>query len=190
MRLAARLLTGGAGLAGGFPIWLWVIAGLLVALGGLEVMRRLQVASLETSLASERQGRADDHTKAKDAALRQAELNARETARRLERQQEAQNHANTQLAAALRDRDAARGVALRLSQRLDTVAAAARAAASDPAASAECKATASDAVVLADMLRGLEARGRELAAAVDASRIAGQQCEASYDSLTLKPSKP
>lgn len=184
--MIARLLS----LAGGLPITAWIIAGLLVALGGLEVTRRVQVSDLRAEANMEKAGRAQDHADADAAALRQAAAHARETNRRLERQQELQNVHDKELAAVRADRDAARAVSLRLSTRLGAIAASARGAASDPAASVECKATAADTVVLTDVLERAGTRLRELAEHADASRAAGQLCAAAFDSLTLKPAGP
>lgn len=184
--LLARLLLGGAGVAGGFPIWLWVIGGLLVALGGVEMTRRLQVATLESKVDRCLADRNAEKAAAANTALRQAAANARETQRRLTDQQEVQHAHDTELAAAVRDRDAARGASLRLSRQLAAFAAAHRGAASHPGAGGDSAPAGDPIGVLADLLGRIDARAGVLADYADAARIAGKQCEASYDALTAR----
>jgi hypothetical protein len=61
---------------------------------------------------------------------------------------------------------------------------AARAAACDSATAGGGEATDRPGDLLADMLRGLEAAGRAMAAEADRRGTAGAACEASYDGLT------
>lgn len=188
--MIARLLTLGARTAGGLPITVWIIAGLLLALGGLEVARRVQVSGLRADLAQCQQEHAQDRERAQAAALAQAQANAAETARRVAAHQEAQRAHDKALSQARADADAARGASLRLSRQLAAYAAAHRGTASDPAAAGE-RAAADDPIgVLAHVLGLADARAGVLAEVADRARIAGQQCEAAYDSLTLKLTVP
>lgn len=182
--MIARLLAFGARTAGGLPFTVWIIAGLMVAMGGLEVTRRLQVSGLRTDLATERAARATEREQAAAAALRQAQANAEETARRVRAQQEMQRAHDEKLAGAQRDAAAARTAAGRLREQLAAYAAAHRGAAADPALAGERAAAASPVDLLADLLGRVEEAGRGMAEHADRARIAGQQCEAAYDSLS------
>lgn len=188
--MIARLLGLGARAAGGLPLWLWLIAGLLVAIGGVEVTRQVQVSSLRAEVATEKAGRADDRAKAKDAALRQAAINAKETARRLEAQQEVARAYETQLAAATRDAAAARDVSLRLSRQLAAFTTAHRGASGNPPPSSIGPSAESALDLLANLFSRADTEAGELAEYADRARIAGQLCEASYDALTLKKGAP
>ncbi|WP_122518145.1 DUF2514 domain-containing protein [Pseudomonas viridiflava] len=57
-------------------------------------------------------------------------------------------------------------------------------AASDTGASQRSKAATSAAMVLSDLLGRADARARDLAKYADSARIAGQTCQAAYDSLS------
>lgn len=185
--MIGRLIGLGGTMAGGLPVTFWIVIALAASLAGVEGLRRVQTATLKAEVATEKKGRSDDRIAAANAALVQAGINAKETQRRLDAQQETVNVSERKLADAVRDRDAARGVALRLSGRLDSLAAAARGTASNPAATPECKAVADSAVVLTELLGRAQARAGELAEYADGARIRGQQCEAIYDSLKGPP---
>ena len=105
-----------------------------------------------------------------------------ETTRRLTAQQEAARAAAQQARQARADAADAAGAAERLRQRAAELAAGAGAC--DPTAAAGGPAASAPGLVLADMLGRLEARGRELAAALDAASTAGEACERSYEALT------
>jgi hypothetical protein len=118
------------------------------------------------------------------AALAESQANARETQRRLAAQQESQHEYDAQLAQARRDAAAANAALDGLRKRANQYAAAARRAASNPAAVGN-SAPASDAAgVLADVLGKLGGRAQLLAAYADAARRAGKQCERDYDALS------
>lgn len=182
--MIGRLLTGGAGLLGGLPIWAWLVLGLSVSLAGVEGLRRVQTGSLRAEVAQEREGRAKDRETALAAALKQAEENAKETARRLKAQKEIDDEYQRSMAAANRDAAAARDAAGRLRVQLAAFAAAGRAAPGHPAA-AGVGPPAGDAVgVLADLLRSADERAGALAEYADAARASGQQCQRAYEALT------
>lgn len=115
----------------------------------------------------------------RESAMHQALI---ETTRRLSAQQEAADAAERQARRARADSAAAAGAADRLRDHAARLAASA--AACDPAAAAIGPAASAPAVVLADMLGFLEARGRELAAEADRRGIAGSECASRYDALT------
>lgn len=103
-----------------------------------------------------------------------------EEQRRTAAQSEIAKDANQQRTAALADAFAARAAAGSLQQRVDQLVAAAR----HPAATAGSPAAGDPLDLLADVLSRADQRAGELAEALDASRIAGQQCERDYDALT------
>jgi len=197
-KLLARIVMGGGTAAGGAPVWLWVIGGLLLALAGLEGFRRVEVAGLEVRVANAvtagekaRRAHADDRAAWEAQASEDARLNALETKRRLEKQDENQR-ANTALveglrAAAARAADAAGRLQLRLDQHLAAAKEADRAG-RDPAAGVQCPATEAAAELYAELFRRADRRAGELAKYADDARAAGLKCEADYQALILKPS--
>jgi hypothetical protein len=129
----------------------------------------------------------EERLKLKAAEADDLRASLAETKRRMERQQENDRVHQQKLAAVQRDRDAARGVALRLSERINAAESAARRAAADSTASADCKAAAASSLLHAQLLRRADARAGELAEYADRARIAGEQCAADYDALTTRP---
>lgn len=105
-----------------------------------------------------------------------------ETTRRLTAQQEAADAAEKLARRARADAAAAGAAAGRLRDYAADLAA--RAGACDPAAAAVGPAASAPAVVLADMLGRLEARGRELADEATRRGIVADECAARYDALT------
>lgn len=82
--------------------------------------------------------------------------------------------------------DDASGDGLRVKS--EKLAAATGCAASDTGASQRSKAATRAAMVLSDLLGRADARARDLAKYADSARIAGQACQASYESLsTVRP---
>jgi hypothetical protein len=137
------------------------------------------------------EGRAEVQTKwdraravQQDQAIADAAANAKETQRRLARQKEAQDAYDTELAQARADADRAGAAADGLRQRAQAYAAAARRAASNPAAVGNSAPAGDPVMVLADVLGKVGDRSRLLAAYADAARRAGKQCEAAYDALS------
>jgi hypothetical protein len=120
----------------------------------------------------------------KDAALREAQANALETKRRMALQEDFQRERDQQMAAAERDARGLRGELGELQQWADAQRAAARRACGDSAASCNGSPAADPAGVLADVLGRVAARSALLAGYADSARIAGEQCERSYDALT------
>ncbi len=185
--MLGRLLTGAAGIFGGMPIWLWVIGGLLVALTGVEGLRRVQTAGLRADVAAQVAGRATDRAEAADAAIRQATLNAAETERRLSKQQENQSATNLALADAARDRDAAQLAAAGLQRKFAEATAALGRAARDPAAGPVSTPADPAAGVLADVFGRINEAAGIVGAFADTARIAGLQCERDYGALRAAP---
>jgi len=187
-KILGRTVAGGAGMAMGAPLWLWVIGFLLVALAGVEGARRLQTSALRVAVAQEREGRAKDTADAATAALAQARTNAIETMRRLERQQEAQHVRDEEFAAVQRDAADARHSSDRLREwAAKHAAAAGGGTASDRAAASDGQAAKRSARMLAYVLQRLDERAGILAEYADRARVAGQQCERSYDALRARP---
>ena len=107
-----------------------------------------------------------------------------ETERRLAAQKEITDAANLRARQASRDAGAAATAALSLRSYADSLAERAAAcypSAADPGASARAA-----GLVLADMLKRLEERGRAAAGALDASFGAGIACEQAYESLSAR----
>jgi len=127
----------------------------------------------------------DDRAKAQEAAIAAAVASAAETARRLKAQQENERAHQNQLAQARADagraRAAADGLRLRASAYLD--AAGCGTVPSDTAIACIRQA----ATALGNALGQCGEIARGIAADADDARARGQLCEASYESLTLKP---
>ncbi|MBU9293123.1 DUF2514 domain-containing protein [Burkholderia multivorans] len=148
-------------------VWLAVIVAAIVGLAGGYV-----------------KGHADG-ARATAAAAQKAQLDAvsaarAEEQRRTAAQQEIANDANQQRTAALADAFAARAAAGSLQQRVDQLVAASR----HPTTSAGSPAAGDALDLLADVLGRVDERAGELAEYADRARIAGQQCERDYDTLT------
>lgn len=105
-----------------------------------------------------------------------------EEQRRTAAQSEIAKDANKQRTAALADAFAARAAAGSLQQRVDQLVAAAR----HPAAAAGSPAAGDALDLLADVLGRADEAAGELAKIADERGIAGKQCEADYDSLTMR----
>lgn len=150
------------------PPWVWLVAALL-GWGAWQKHRAQSVA-------------ADYHAAiVQAAASRQADLQVKltESQRRTDAIQEVAHAADQAASAARSDADRAALSARRLRDRLDAMQADARRR--DPAAS-EAGQTADVTQVLGQCIE----RYRLVAAAADASIIAGQACQQSYDALTPK----
>lgn len=153
------------------PLWAWALLAALLW-GGWQYRRA------ETSGAELLRVQADTAT-LREGAMHRALV---ETTRRLTAQQEAADAAETAASAARADAIAAAGVADRLRRHAARLAASAGAC--NPSSAAVSPAASAPAVVLADMLGRLEARGRELAAESDRRGIAGTECQRRYQALT------
>lgn len=155
------------------PLSAWAIVAAL-AWGGWQRHQALDAAA---ELATLQRQTAELREQAMHGALV-------ETTRRLSAQQEAADAAEILARRARADADAAGAAGQRL--RAHAAQLAASAAACDPAAAAVGPAASAPGVVLADMLGRLEARGREHAAEADRRGIAGGECAARYDALTVR----
>jgi len=161
-------------IAGAVPwrVWLLVVA---LAWGGWQ---RHQAKS-----AAERYAKAA----ATAAAEREAQLiaDAQETARRLQLQKGATDAAKQKTLALAADVARARSNEQRLLEQLAAVQA--NAGPGHPPAAPGSPAATATTGMLADLLGKCVGRVRRLAEHLDASRTAGETCEASYDALTAKP---
>jgi len=147
-------------LLGRVPVLVWVAVAAIVW-GGVQ---RYRATVAVQALADVR-----------ESAYRSALI---ETTRRLTAQQEISYAAAASLAQARLDADAATVAAGRLR---DAARAAGRRAC--PAVAGASPAASAPAVVLAELYDWADGRAGELAAAVDAARIAGTACEQSYEAL-------
>lgn len=169
------------------PMWkLAVLAALAVAGGlagwgaGVRYMRA-EIEHVKADHAADRATWATASAEASEAARA-------EDQRRIAALQRMLTHARDDAAAARRDAAAADAQRPGL---LDAAAAAARACggADDPAAAAGGQTATAAGHVLADVLSRADARAGELAAALDAARLAGQLCERAYSAL-INPQEP
>lgn len=133
------------------------------------------------------QGRAEIRAEVAQRAEAENEQNAKEGKRRLERQQEAERAGQQKLAAARRDAERTRVERDGLRDDLGRFTAAGREACRNPGAVADGTPAGDPIGVLADVFRRADDRAGILAEYADRARIAGQQCEAEYDALTVKP---
>ena len=129
-------------------------------------------------------GRAEVRAKVASEAAAEAERNAKETQRRLDQQQEAQRVHDEDLARVTADADRARDAAGQLRQRVDELVAAARRSGCNSPAGGQRPATEDPIGMLAELQRRADERAGILADYADRARIAGQQCERAYDSLS------
>lgn len=160
--------------------------GLAVGLAGA-----LAIAGTQTlRLSYEKQGRAMeraayDKERNKQLAEHDAALSdvINQTKARLKDAEVIVRETETQAIKNKVDADAALAVSGRLRNKLAAIASQASAVSADSTSSAECKAAANAGVLQAQLLGLVEDAGRTMAAALDASRAAGNACSAQYDSL-------
>jgi hypothetical protein len=107
-----------------------------------------------------------------------------EEQRRAQAQEEARAHAHEQHQVADAGATGADAAGQRLQHDAAQLAATVSCAGADPAAIARGQAATRAAMVLSDLLARADARAGELAKAYDRARIAGDQCEDEYDSLS------
>lgn len=159
-------------LLGRVPIWVWVIAAVL-AWGGWQ---RHAAKTAERKASEIREAIVKrDAEEARDAADQRT--------LQLEAQRAATDKASQNAAADRAAANRARAAEQRLHERIAQDQTNAAASASTDGG----KAAGETAAVLADVLRRCIGRVRELADYADASRTAGEACEASYDALTTAP---
>jgi hypothetical protein len=159
---------------GSVPWWVWLAVAFL-AWGGWQRHQAKSAAAKYT----------DAVTAA--AAERETKLveDAQETARRLQVQKGITNAAQQKAQAMAADVARARTSEQRLLEQLAAIQA--NTGAGDPAAPAGSPPAGASTGMLADLLGRCVGRVRRLAEGLDASRTAGETCEASYDALTAKP---
>jgi len=155
------VITAGLSMLRLVPVWAYAIA-LALAWGGFQHHRATAAVN--------------ELAEVRESAYRAALI---ETTRRLTAQQEVTHAADLALASARADADAAALAAGRLRNAARN--AASRACSATPASPGA--AASAPAVVLADVLSSADARAGELAAAVDAARVAGIACERAYEAL-------
>ena len=157
-----------------------VVAALLLAVG--VQTHRVKVAKQET--AEVQKAWTLDRANATAAALAQETAYRAEEQRRIAAHQEIVDEADRKILAARADAVVADAVAGRLQQRVASLVAQARAAASNPGI-AQAGAPADDAAgVLAIMQRRADEAAGKFADFADRASIAGQACERAYEALT------
>ena len=165
------------------PAWCWAaLAGLLLAaaVGGIQQVRVLtlaaDVSAARMELAGYRLEIAERDRRAASAALV-------ETKRRQQVAEEIEKDAKGKLEQARADAVAADAAADGLQREVNRLRAG-RSATCSAIAAGERAAGESATGVLADLLEEFVRRNRILAAAADASRVAGLACETAYGSLS------
>lgn len=169
----------------GIAAALLISAAAAGALGGYH-LRDLQAAADMAEVQADQAHRQRLASDAHASALRVALQRGAERTEALEKEaHEARTRAEAARRAAAVSADAARKLREHFPRLIAAVAADARGL--DPAAAVGSEATTGPGLVLSNLLGGMDARGRECAAALDQSRIAGQACERSYDALRKPP---
>jgi septal ring factor EnvC (AmiA/AmiB activator) len=161
-----------------------VLMVLLSVLGAVIAVQHEQILSVRSTLASERADRAQEKQRAAEAA-RAAEARYRaEEQRRAAAQQEAIDAAEKQAERARADAAVADAAAGRLRDRVASLVAAARRAATNPEAAASSPPATDAAGMLGFVLDRCISRVRLLAELADRRGIAGAACVRAYDALT------
>ncbi len=169
----------------------WIIVGLGIALAAalsLVGVQTVRLAGAKTELAEHKAQVQAERAAQHAQAAEDGRQNAKETQRRLDQHQENQRARDALYASAVADRDAARSVAAGLREQTAIfVSDAKKRAAGNPSAGID-RASADAALdLLAELFSRSDETSGELAEYADAARIAGQQCQASYDALTTGP---
>ena len=159
---------------GAVPWWVWPLL-IFLAWGGWQRHQAKSAAAKYTEAVAE--AAADRETK--------LVADAQETARRLQVQKGISDAAQQKAKALAADVANARSAEQRLLGELAAVQA--NAGPGNPAAADGSPATGSTTGMLADLLGRCVGRVRRMAEGLDASRAAGEACEASYAALTTKP---
>lgn len=156
------------------PSWAWL--ALLVAALGVGCMEKSRHAQTRAEFAEAR-------AEAAAATARYEAAQRTEESRRAAAVTEARNEATKELERARADGAAADAAGGRLRSALD-IAARALASCGDPRVADGSAPAPATGRVLADVQRRIDEAAGILAAHADRSRVAGQACERSYDSLT------
>lgn len=157
-------------------IFVAAVLAILALAGGAVLTYRHERDTARAQLSQERLNQAYAQVKAVDAARLEEQ-------RRTAAQTEIANAAKKDADDARADARDAGAAADRLRRRVAELLAAARAG-KDPAAAGGSAPAADPLGVLADVLERADRRAGILAEYADASRVAGQACERSYDALT------
>lgn len=158
----------------------WAKALMLAALLALATWA---VRTYNESLREE--GRAEVRAQVAERASEEAATNAKETQRRLTRQKENDDVASANLSRLAADGARLRDAGVGLRQRVNELEQLARGGAcGDTAPESQRQAAQAATGMLAELQRRADERAGILADYADRARIAGQQCEADYQSLT------
>jgi hypothetical protein len=160
-------------------LWALLLAGALALIG----VKQVQLSTARTATAEARLDLANYKATAAESARLAERAERAKDARINTEQRKAFDEAATQILTAQADAADARAAGEQLRLQAQRYADAARRA-SARAASVEAGAAAADPLgVFADVLGRIDQRAGRLAEIADASRIAGQLCERSYDAL-------
>jgi hypothetical protein len=155
----------------------------ILALGALGVVQRVQLAESRAALATEKAAHADDITRMANAALALADQRRRHDE---QVQHEQETHDAEQVAKEqLLERRVADLAASHssLQQRAAALAAAARGPAAGPAAQCPCEAASTTADLLAGVLGRLDSAAGDIALYADQLLITGERCYADAESV-------
>lgn len=155
----------------------------LIAFGGTQTWR---LHTAQAGEATAKTALSDERAAAAKAALQATTAARAEEQRRAAAQKEIADATDKALAQARADGAAAAAAHGRLSDRAAAVASRCSAPGNPGAAIAGAPAEGAG-LVLADVLRKSDERSGLLASYADEARAAGQACERSYDSLTVRP---
>ncbi|WP_236184357.1 DUF2514 domain-containing protein [Pseudomonas juntendi] len=167
---------------GAVPTWCWWLIALVLVAGGQQY--RVVVAQSDTAEA--RTELSDYRLEVSERDRRAVAQARQEEQRRAEAQEEARAHAQEERTIADAGAVGADAAGQRLRSDAAKLAATVSCPSTDTAAVARGQTATRAAMVLSDLLTRADERAGELAQAYDRARIAGHQCEASYDALGRK----
>ncbi len=167
-----------------FMMWRWWLLGGAAALVvGTGLWQRHEIGSLEDKLQAEKTGRLADRAVASEAAASAALTYRAKEQAWAKSHEEIINAAIVKTEAAASAVVAANAASGRLSDRVATLAAASRATACRPTAARPSEAASDPADLLAFMQRRIDEAAGAIGSYADSAHIAGEACEASYETL-------
>lgn len=183
MSIITKAITGGGGLLAGFPIWLYIVGALTIALAAEDGLRRVQVNQLRAEVATEAAERAKEHSEALTAALALTQEYSQASRQLLKEKEDAQTRYEAAIASLVADRDAAVRERGKLRQQVVAFADAARRSSGNPGALAVGTAGGDALDLFADLFSRADQRAGELSEVADRARASGLQCEREYDAV-------
>jgi len=174
---------------GTIPAWCWWLIALMLVAGGQQyrvVVADGAASDARAETAKTEKTLADYRLEVSERDRRAVAQARQEEQRRAEAQEEARAHAQEERTIADAGAVGADAAGQRLRSDAAKLAATVSCPSTDTAAVARGQTATRAAMVLSDLLTRADERAGELAQAYDRARIAGHQCEASYDALGRK----